>query len=74
MDEATGADTEFRDRTAAPAELRAARDDISQVRPWREREHKSGDDEEPEIVDAQHLNGSRAKRRGGTPQQRIYTG
>ena len=54
VDETAGADAERRGRAAAPADLHAAADDIGGVRARRDVEQQAGDDEEPEIVNAEH--------------------
>src|ERR1700724_982191 len=45
---------EMASAAAAPAERRAARHDIGDVRPGRDVEEKAGGDEEPEVMDAKH--------------------
>jgi hypothetical protein len=56
VNETTRADAERGHGAAAPSKLHATSDDIRGVRSRRDVEDQSRDDEEPEIVNAEHRN------------------
>src|SRR5829696_6548869 len=56
MDQTTAADSDRRRRSAAPAQLDAAADNIGRVRPRSDVEQQPGEDEQPEFVNAERFN------------------